>query len=167
MAIYPARGSLEWDVPLKQYIQDTLAEEVANHTPGSELAYAQTTTPITTTNVQPNLYVIAPLSLTVVGAGRAVDIEGYLPRVYHSVAGTGVNVGMMWKKDDGAYAYGQIVVTHSPETTSGPPVSVRRRMVLDDGGVYSFIFGVAGDAAGTTSVTPGGLNPAFSSVVSR
>lgn len=133
--------------------------------PRGELGYAERQTTDTSSNtvfanIPANL--IPGLSVTVVGAGRAVEVE-VIGSVYHAVANTYVGFGIV--RDGATVGYGGL---SSPSTTVGRTVIVKKRMVLVAGQQYVFTVGKYVGAAGVGSFYGDNIgSPLSLSVVER
>jgi hypothetical protein len=138
---------------------------------GQELAYAELTVVTTTTNVTAGDTSttsgsggIMITTATIVGAGRPVEIEFFLPGVKHSVAGTYVSAYIIANSDPTVLS---LAAMSSPVTSSARGVIAKRRMVLTAGASYTFQGGLAGSAAGTSSAVVGPTFPAYLAVTQR
>jgi len=146
---------------------DTRVDALESHTPGQELAYAERTSAFTTTNTTAGAAagLVAGLSVTVTGAGRAVDVVFFVPLCYHSVGGTGI---VAYVVQGQAYPGGLCAIgaVSSPNNT-GRSVTSTRRLVLSAGVQYTFEAGMNGVAAGTVTSVPNAAYPMSLSVTSR
>ena len=138
--------------------------------PGSSLAYAVRNSSLTTTEVFPAVAAIASLALTVTGAGRPVEVEFYVPEIYHSVVNARPGIGIAYQRDSIYVGTLRSVSKRSYSTTEGDQLFVKSQIVLDDGIDYFFypVFGAF--SAGTTSLKVSGATggPVMTmSVVSR
>lgn len=147
-----------------------VADAVDGHVPGSSLAYAVRNSSLTTTEVFPAVAAIASLALTVTGAGRPVEVEFYVPEIYHSVVNARPGIGIAYQRDSIYVGTLRSVSKRSYSTTEGDQLFVKSQIVLDDGIDYFFypVFGAF--SAGTTSLKVSGATggPVMTmSVVSR
>ncbi len=151
-------------------ISAEVVSATSGHIPGSEMGYAETTGNITTTNVFPTPAIISALTIVVSGEGRPVDIELFIPRLTHSVAGSEI-YGIIASQivGSGVTVYEQIIGASSPFTTRSDPFYIKRRKVLTDGVDYTMGFYVCSvSVAGTVFAgAAGGLQRMWSGVTSR
>lgn len=162
---------------LSRPVLDTaIADGVAAHInldalPGAELAYAEFTSNWTTTNTSTASVVEASLIpgviTTVIGEGRAVDIEVFCPGIYHSTANTAVIAYLVVNGVSYAAGIGQAGAVSSPTTSSVRSVFFKRRLVLQSGNSYTFRVGVAGGTSGTTTLFGASAYPITLSITRR
>lgn len=133
-----------------------------------ELGYAETLATYTSTPTAGYDFTkpIPGLMLSITGEGKPVEIEAYLPGVYASSAWHDllpyitVNGGI-----EGA---GIVVISRSALTTDGPPVILKRRLVLEEGQTYVFRAGVGLVSPGpSVTVYATSYQPAYLAVNSR
>jgi len=143
-------------------------DALEGNVPGTELAYAEMVSGLNTALVGGTMQIVSALSLVVVGQGRPVDVEWFIPICYHSVANTGINIAIASQPTGGALAYDQAAKVYSPKTTEGPSKKISIRKLLTLGQEYTFVFYFSGVAAGTSTIgAGGGISKMYSSVVSR
>lgn len=114
-----------------------------------ELGYAERVTDDTTTNTvigSAPANKISGLAVTVVGSGKAVDIEVFCAAAYHTVANTYAGLAIL---QDGAQI--QLVQTSSPATANGRVLYGKVRKVLTAGQSYTFEVGKYCGAVGTAT----------------
>lgn len=128
-----------------------LLDYLTDQAPGVELAYDERTTTFTTTNTSIGSTAAASkvtgLSISVVGTGRPVRID-FQASVHHSVASTAVFPYIL---RDGVYV--RLGSVSSPQTGTGRTLYFFSREVLTDGVTYTYEVGVAGGAAGTSTLS--------------
>lgn len=142
-----------------------VAAELAAYQPGLEIGYAERVTSATSTQTAPNATgTISLLSVTVVGAGRPVDIRFQAALAFHSVANRPVFTSLMVNGG----ASGAAAADTSPSTSSGPSHTFTRRMVLTAGVSYTFTVAIYTDAGGgTATVFANATYPMSLSVTNR
>lgn len=148
-------------------VEERVEDAVEAHTPGMELGYVERTSNFTTTATTAGAGSIIPtFSVTVVGQGRPVDFECYLPQVFHSVANTAV-LCYLTITTGGVAANVPYTSISSARTDAGEAVILRRRRILTAGVSYTATVNVYGLAAGTTTVAGATSTYPFLSAVSR
>lgn len=130
---------------------------------GRELGYAERTTSATTTNTTlgSTSAKISSLSVTVVGQGRPVDVEGFFPN--STVGSANVGYGFVLLQDNVNVG---LAVGVSPSTAFGPGRIVKARRVLTAGVTYVFEVSIY-TISGTLTVNGSAADPMFLSVVAR
>lgn len=148
-------------------LETAVEDAVEAHTPGMELGYVERTSNFTTTATAAGAGAIIPaFSVTVIGQGRPVDFECYLPQVFHSVANTAV-LCYLTITTGGVAANVPYTTVSSVRTDAGEAVLLRRRRTLAAGVSYTVTVNVYGLAAGTTTVAGATSTYPFLSAVSR
>lgn len=161
MAPFPVLGSPpNWGPVLQAYIDAGDAAAVAalsalledmvdDYVPGTSLAKVERTGTYTTTDTTIGVDVPG-FGFSLVGKGRNVEIWGFAPNFYHSVAQT--QCGMALVCNGNLFdTKTQLGGTYSPHTADGPSVSVRNEIFLTNGVTYNFTMRIWGGAAGTTT----------------
>lgn len=115
---------------------------------------------------------IPGLSTTVVGTGRPVHVEVFLPRVGHSVADAALMVAIQAVKTGESAAWVMLTECRTPANAnnSGEGVYFKRRLILEDESEWTFSAAMCGTEAGTSSLYASGgayPNPASISAISR
>ena len=133
-----------------------VADAVDGHVPGSSLGYVERASSYVVTNVAPALAASTAMGLTVTGAGRPVELEFYVPEIYHSVVGTRVVIGIAYQRDSIYQGNLRYVSKRSYSDTEGDQMIVKSQLMLTSGHEYFFypVFGAF--AAGTTSLKVSG-----------
>lgn len=176
MASYPPRGKSPWDVDLKAYIdsQDEstidlippqVEAAVEAHTPGIELAYAERTTTFSVSTTDAAL--VPGISISVEGQGRPVDIEFYLPGLYHSVADTQVLAAIYYQINGGAALLDSMSADRSIVNTDGPSVFIKRRRIIPEGETWQFHGFIRTLVAGTATAKASGNEVIYIAATSR
>lgn len=148
-------------------INEIVENSLETYAPGTELGYAERTTPFTTTDNATLNTRISGLTVTVLGTGRRVDIEFYCPGVWHSTANADVRFYIV--RDDLAFqaSDSQVISKFSPSTTSGPEALLKRSIVIPDGVTRVYKVGMLIGVAGTGTANGDPLSPMYLSAVSR
>jgi hypothetical protein len=129
-------------------VPTVVADELVNYQPGLEIGYSERTTSATSTQTVPNATgTISGLSVTVTGAGRAVDVRFAAALAWQSTANKLVFTSLMVNGGAGGAAHGSV----STLTTTGPGQTWTRRMVLTDGVSYTFTVAVYTESGGGTA----------------
>jgi hypothetical protein len=120
----------------------------ASGLPRGELGYAERTTDDTTTNTtlaSASANKISGLAVTVIGAGRPVEVEFWCSGVRNATANNWAGASIV---QDGTSV--KAAVVFSPNTGIGVPLVVKTRLVLTAGQSYTFEVGKYGQAGTTT-----------------
>lgn len=148
----------ETQVPplVEALVPGEVADAVDGHVPGSSLGYVERASSYVVTNVAPALAASTAMGLTVTGAGRPVELEFYVPEIYHSVVGTRVVIGIAYQRDSIYQGNLRYVSKRSYSDTEGDQMIVKSQLMLTSGHEYFFypVFGAF--AAGTTSLKVSG-----------
>lgn len=137
---------------------------------GAEMGYSERTTIFTTTNTTAGSLagtaIVTGLSVTVIGEGRAVEVE-FNSIMQHSVANSGSATYLVVNGSYSAAPGGHLAAVQGGATGSGRTLSMKKRIVLTNGVSYTFTIGVYGVQAGTVSVVSTANIPTFLSVTRR
>lgn len=134
---------------MRASIEEQTTEAVEGLASGIRLAYKEMTYGASGTEVYPTAFNFPALTFTLVGEGRPVDIEFFIPAIYHSVANGGCFGAIFSQITGGGIVYEQVGRIWSPKTDDGPPLVVQKTKTLDVGVEYTFAFYAGGLTAGT------------------
>lgn len=146
-------------------VETQVAEAVEGLAPGIQLAYKEMAYGASGTEVYPTAFNLPPLTLTVVGQGRPVEIEFYVPALYHSVANGGCFGAIFSQITGGSIVYEQVIEHYSPKTDRGPALTVKKTKTLVADTEYTFAFYLGGLVAGTWA--GGGSGGSFKTMFSK
>lgn len=147
----PATGT---DGANKQYVD---AQITAAGTTGQRLGVSTRTTPLT---IAANS-AITGLSITLTGTGHYVDVQLFLPAVYHATAATFINVAILVNG-----TAEQLAQTVSYVNTGGPFIHLTYERLLTNAVSYTFT-GFLASGAGNVTVNAGATFPMEMKVTQR